>query len=174
MLDSQNDLYTSSHSGIPLKLLQVSEKFLLLLLDSTEKDIKIDHFCTTLHLLQASNEKNVEFLVADSDGGIDFEDNSVDLVTACQAIHWFDIPKFYSESRRVLRPGGVLAVYGYHFTGPAPSVRNHGLLTGFRDEVYQETKPYWSQRRKLVDEGYQTLEPFPLVDLKRYILHNTQ
>ena len=64
-----------------------------------------------------------------------FEDNSVDLVTCCQAIHWFDIPKFYQEVNRVLRSkGGVLAVYGYHLTGPAPNAGlNKEQIKGLED-----------------------------------------
>ena len=64
-----------------------------------------------------------------------FEDNSVDLVTCCQAIHWFDIPKFYQDVNRVLRPkGGVLAVYGYHLTGPAPNAGlNKDQIKGLED-----------------------------------------
>jgi ubiquinone/menaquinone biosynthesis C-methylase UbiE len=38
------------------------------------------------------------------------EPQSVDLVTAAQALHWFDLDRFYAEVRRVLRPGGLLAV----------------------------------------------------------------
>lgn len=30
-----------------------------------------------------------------------------------QAIHWFDIPKFYSEADRILKSKGVLAIFGY-------------------------------------------------------------
>lgn len=39
--------------------------------------------------------------------------NSVQLVTASQSAHWFDLTKFFSETERVLSPGGVLAIYGY-------------------------------------------------------------
>ncbi|KAG6721499.1 hypothetical protein I3842_03G114600 [Carya illinoinensis] len=42
-------------------------------------------------------------------------ENSVDLVTVAQAVHWFDLPKFYSNVTRLLRkPGGVIAVWGYN------------------------------------------------------------
>ena len=54
-----------------------------------------------------------------SDGKLDLADGSVDLVTSCQAVHWFDdLGAFYAEADRVLRPGGAIAVYGYHFTDP--------------------------------------------------------
>jgi SAM-dependent methyltransferase len=36
-------------------------------------------------------------------------DESVDLVTAAQAAHWFDIPRARVECRRILRPGGRVA-----------------------------------------------------------------
>jgi SAM-dependent methyltransferase len=39
-----------------------------------------------------------------------FDSNSLVAVTAAQAIHWFDRPKFYAEAARVLLPGGALAV----------------------------------------------------------------
>lgn len=41
------------------------------------------------------------------------EPSSVTLVTAAQAAHWFDIPKFYDEVDRVLMPGGALALWLY-------------------------------------------------------------
>src|SRR5690606_20521808 len=37
-------------------------------------------------------------------------DASADLVTAAQAWHWFDVEPVTAEVRRVLRPGGVLAL----------------------------------------------------------------
>jgi SAM-dependent methyltransferase len=36
--------------------------------------------------------------------------NSVDLVTAAQAFHWFDAAAFFKESKRILRKGGSIAI----------------------------------------------------------------
>lgn len=30
-----------------------------------------------------------------------------------QAVHWFDLDKFYAEADRILKPNGVLALLGY-------------------------------------------------------------
>lgn len=42
---------------------------------------------------------------------------SCDLVTVGQALHWFPLDAFFAEARRVLRPGGVFAVYEVMRTG---------------------------------------------------------
>ncbi|XP_077998828.1 putative methyltransferase DDB_G0268948 [Glandiceps talaboti] len=48
-----------------------------------------------------------------SDESIPADDNAVDLITVAQAIHWFDLKKFYKEVDRVLKPNGCLAIYGH-------------------------------------------------------------
>ena len=49
-----------------------------------------------------------------------FADGSLDLITAGQAVHWFDREAFYRECRRALRPGGTLAVlYNNRIEGSA-------------------------------------------------------
>jgi len=40
-------------------------------------------------------------------------DNSVDLVIAGGAAHWFDLKKFFREVERVLKPTGCLAMFGF-------------------------------------------------------------
>jgi ubiquinone/menaquinone biosynthesis C-methylase UbiE len=49
--------------------------------------------------------------VAGSAQAIPVEDSQATLVTAAQAMHWFDRPAFYAEAARILAPGGVLAVF---------------------------------------------------------------
>jgi SAM-dependent methyltransferase len=39
--------------------------------------------------------------------------HSVDLVTVATAIHWLDTEIFYPEVRRIVKPGGVIAVWLY-------------------------------------------------------------
>ena len=41
------------------------------------------------------------------------ETNSVQLVIASSAVHWFDLKNFFPEVRRVLAPNGVLALIAY-------------------------------------------------------------
>ncbi len=40
-------------------------------------------------------------------------DGAVSLVTAAQAAHWFDLPRFWGEVRRVTAPGAVVALATY-------------------------------------------------------------
>ena len=67
--------------------------------------------------------------------------NSVDLLTTVQACHWFDIPAFYDEAERVLKPGGegILAIIGYGISGPAPNVNNHKEVVKLAEKVIPNT-----------------------------------
>jgi SAM-dependent methyltransferase len=85
---------------------------------------------------------------------------TVDLVTAAQAVHWFDRDAFFREARRVLVPGGVIAVWCYSLLEIDDRVDR--LVRRF----YEETVgPYWSPERRLVDEGYRTID-FPFAELE--------
>ena len=96
-----------------------------------------------------------------------FPGNSVDLISACQAVHWFDIPGFYREADRVLAPGGVIAVIGYHLTGVSPRVQAWRELNELRDEVYRATRPYFDNKRGMVDDGYSTIPDLVYQDRER-------
>uniref|UniRef100_A0A1D1YPE3 Putative methyltransferase DDB_G0268948 n=1 Tax=Anthurium amnicola TaxID=1678845 RepID=A0A1D1YPE3_9ARAE len=83
------------------------------------------------------------------------EGSPVDLVTAAQAVHWFDLPKFYGVVDRVLRrPGGVVAVWGYREIRVGPSF--DPALSRF----ISTTMPYWDPNIRHFLEGYRNL-PFP-------------
>jgi SAM-dependent methyltransferase len=78
-----------------------------------------------------------------------FDDQSFDLITVAQAIHWFDLDAFLKEARRVLRPGGTLAVWGYgllQFGATCDEQIRH-----FYTEV---VGPYWDGERRHIDSGY--------------------
>jgi ubiquinone/menaquinone biosynthesis C-methylase UbiE len=54
------------------------------------------------------------------DSGI--ESASCDLITVATAIHWIDTDKFYPEIRRILKPGGVIAVWTYAESSINPAI----------------------------------------------------
>lgn len=103
----------------------------------------------------------------------DIEHGSVDLVTICQALHWLDIPKFYKEVERIVKPGGTLAVIGYSFTTAGPG-KDSTQLGQFMKELYSQTRPYWSWHRDLVDSGYHTIPPLPWPPSVRDDSHYTE
>ena len=85
---------------------------------------------------------------------------SADLVTVAQALHWLDLEPFYAEVRRVLVPGGLLAVwtYGRHWV-------EAGAVDEELDRFYREVVgPYWPPERRWVEAGYRGL-PFPFAEV---------
>ena len=84
---------------------------------------------------------------------------STSLITAAQAAHWFDLPAFYREVRRVAEPGAVLALISYGVLE-----LEEPLGERFRRFYWEEIGPYWPVERKLVDSGYATLDfPFAVI-----------
>lgn len=86
-------------------------------------------------------------------------DESVALVTVAQAVHWFWKDEFFNEARRVLKPGGLVAVWCYGLAVIAPAVDE---VIG--DLYWNTLNGYWEQERRLVDQGYeQSVMPLPEV-----------
>jgi SAM-dependent methyltransferase len=95
------------------------------------------------------------------------ETASVDLVTVGQALHWFDLDRFYAEVRRVLRPGGVLAAWCYGRCEIAPDV--DAVVDRFYADI---VGPFWPPERVFVESGYRTLPfPFERMPLPDFSMH---
>lgn len=122
-----------------------------------------DHFESVLgfdpsadQIAHATPRANVRYGCAPAED-LPLANHSASLITAAQAAHWFDLPRFYAEVRRVAEPGAILALISY-------GVLQLGGALGTRfDQFYrQEIGPYWPAERTLVDSGYATLDfPFP-------------
>jgi len=85
-----------------------------------------------------------------------FADQSMDLVTVATAVHWFDQKNFFREVDRVLKPKGVLAIWGYSFFEIEPAVDE--LINKVLLEPIQ---PFWTEGNRQVMSGYPNLSlPF--------------
>jgi SAM-dependent methyltransferase len=83
---------------------------------------------------------------------------SADLLLAAQSFHWFTAEPFFVEVRRVLRPGGLLALVSYALSRVTPEVDE------LVEELYHSLDPFWEPERWLVENGYATVE-VPLAEV---------
>jgi len=108
-------------------------------------------------IAQAEPHPRVSYRVAPAEA-CGLEDRSVDLVTAAQAVHWFDRPRFWAEARRVLRPRGVVAFWTYWLVSITPE------LDAIVQRFYRDTVgPYWPPERKLTEDRYRGID-FPFTE----------
>lgn len=109
-------------------------------------------------IANAIPDNNITYQVAEAER-THIKENSVDLITVAQALHWFDIAAFYQEAQRVLTNSGIMAVWSYQFLCISQELDNaiHYLYKDILD-------PYWPAERKLVEEGYANVDfPFKSV-----------
>jgi len=109
-------------------------------------------------IANAAPGSRIEFQCAAAEK-LPLADGSASLITAAQAAHWFDLPAFYREVRRVGAPGAVVALISYGVLKLEPSL-NGRFQRFYREEI----GPYWPPERKLVDSGYATIE-FPFDEI---------
>jgi SAM-dependent methyltransferase len=110
-------------------------------------------------LAHATPAPNVEYRVARAEAS-ELPDGAADLVNVAQAVHWFDLDRFYAEARRVLAPGGVLALSSY---GSA-RLDEPALAAAFSRFEHETLGDYWPDGRQHVGEALRTI-PFPFAEL---------
>ncbi|KAJ3306569.1 hypothetical protein HDV03_004698 [Kappamyces sp. JEL0829] len=116
----------------------------------------------------ADQGHKLQFEVGDAEDLGVVPSESIDLVTASTAAHWFEMPAFYKEAHRVLVPSGTLAYWAYgHFY--SPEFARLGPLIKHFSEVTMH--PYWDNRRPRLDRMYSDPEflTSPFASLKRRV-----
>jgi hypothetical protein len=128
---------------------------------------QLAHSFSTVHATDISRQQidkaearpNIEYSIQPAER-TSFPDNSFDLITVAQAIHWFDFDAFYKEVRRTAKDQAILAIIGYNLVQITPAIDE--VIAHFYKNI---VGPYWDKERKYVDEGYQTI-PFPFEEIK--------
>jgi len=88
-----------------------------------------------------------------------FEPGTVDLLCVAQALHWFDLERFWPAARRVLRGDAMVAVWSYQLSSVDAAVDR--VYMHLYDEVLGA---YWPPERSHIIDAYARL-PFPFVQL---------
>lgn len=125
-----------------------------------------DHFNSVIgidpsadQIANARRHGNIDYLCAPAEQ-LPLPEKSASLITAAQAAHWFDLPRFYAEVRRIAEDGALIALVSYGVMQLAPSELQDRFDRFYRDEI----GPYWPPERKLVDSGYAEIE-FPFEEM---------
>ena len=108
-------------------------------------------------IANAQSHERVDYRVAPAENS-GIESETLDLIMVAQALHWFDLGRFYAEARRVLKPDGILAASAYNLLRVEPVI----------DEVvnryyYEVVGPFWPAERKLVEQFADL--PFPFREI---------
>jgi SAM-dependent methyltransferase len=87
------------------------------------------------------------------------ESAACNLVTVAQALHWLDLQTFYAEVKRVLKDGGLLAVWSYNLLQITPGIDK--VVNHFYKHAVGE---FWPPERRLIESGYKGM-PFPFEEI---------
>jgi SAM-dependent methyltransferase len=103
---------------------------------------------------------NVEYGVGQAEA-VNLPSQSVDLILVAQALHWFDLDRFYGEAHRVLKRDGMIAVVGYDpWAFISPEV-DRSVWETLLDPI----RPFWAKNDELVWDGYRSIE-FPFTETR--------
>lgn len=110
----------------------------------------------------AEPHDRVSYRVAPAENsGID--DGTVDLIMVAQALHWFDLDRFYVEARRLLKHDGVVAASAYNLLRTEPAIE--AIVNRYYSEI---VGPYWPPERALIERFTELPFPFHELDVPQF------
>jgi SAM-dependent methyltransferase len=109
-------------------------------------------------IANATPHPKVHYAVAPCDD-LPVDDGAAALMTVAQAAHWFDLPGFYEEVRRIASPGAALGLIAY-----AVPVIEGPFAARFYDFYNRDLGHYWPAERDYIRSEYRDL-PFPFEEL---------
>ncbi|HEX4629287.1 MAG TPA: class I SAM-dependent methyltransferase [Gemmatimonadales bacterium] len=134
-----------------------SGQLAVLLADAFERVVATD--ASAEQIAQATAHPRVDYRRA-SAAASGLPAGVADLAAAAQAAHWFDLPAYYAEVRRVARPGAIVALVSYGVVAAGPDL--DAVIGPFYRGVLAA---YWPPERWHVNDGYRSL-PFPFEELE--------
>lgn len=103
-------------------------------------------------LRHARQHPRIDYRLASSEAS-GLSERSIDLAASAAAAHWFDLPRYNEELRRVVRPGGVAVAWTYHVA------RVDAPLDAILWRLYRDVLgPYYPPNVRLVDDGFAAIE----------------
>lgn len=115
---------------------------------------------SSIQVSSAEAAAKTSFVVAASEHA-PLADNSVDLVAVAAALHWFACEDFFSEVRRVVRPGGVFAAWSYGMPY-IDAVEVERVVNDFIDGLLGS---YWPPEVRILLDGYASID-LPLEEIE--------
>ena len=113
-------------------------------------------------IANAQLHRTIEYRVASAENsGIGSE--TIDLIMVAQALHWFDLERFYQEAGRVLKPDGVLAASAYNLLHVDKAI--DAIVNRYYHEV---VGPFWPPERRLVERFGDLPFPFREIDPPKF------
>ncbi len=121
-------------------------------------------------IANAIHKNNVFYSVQPAEK-TNFPNAYFDTVTVAQALHWFDIERFWFEVKRVLKKGGIFSAWCYSWLSVSSKI-DLVIKEGILDFI----EPYWSPRIQLIHNGYRNIdfpfEPIPVPPIEMKISWN--
>ncbi|WP_418138712.1 class I SAM-dependent methyltransferase [Marinomonas sp. RS-M-Aa-14] len=93
-----------------------------------------------------------------------YPDHYFDVVCVAHALHWFDLEAFWTELKRVLKPGGMFVCWGYNWlqVGEAED-------KAIAESVLPHLTTYWPPQSRLLWNQYRDIQfPFALMDVPEF------
>ena len=109
----------------------------------------------------AEKKPGVIYQVATAENSY-IENNSIDLITVAQALHWFNIDDFFKEANRVLKDRGILSVWTYNFLSVQEEIDE--IILYLYDTILGA---YWPEERKMIEDEYKNIQ-LPFKEYKKF------
>lgn len=103
----------------------------------------------------AIKKPNIHYICCSSED-TNLSDHSIDLITVSQALHWFELDKFYREVKRVGKSDGIISAWCY--TLGSINVTIDPIIQKLYRDILGDK--YWPKERLYIEEEYKTI-PFP-------------
>lgn len=180
LFSDKSDLYASSRPNYPLELYEYLSSI------SPSNELAWDCACgngqaaidlarrfesvyaTDVSKEQIENAKQhprINYVVAPSEQCA-LHNESCDLISVAQALHWFDFNAFWPEVLRVLKPEGIFAAWGYNWP-----ILEEKLDRVFKTDILEVVKPYWAQHNKLIWDHYKEVDfPFEVIKAPKPVM----
>ncbi|KAH8551472.1 S-adenosyl-L-methionine-dependent methyltransferase [Umbelopsis sp. PMI_123] len=106
---------------------------------------------------------NVDYQACPAES-LPFADASVDVITTFEAMHYFDLDRFFKEVKRVLKPKGTIAILVYNL----PIIKDEPEMNTRFDKLVSETlADSWNKGMDSVNALYSDIH-IPFQDIQRW------